>query len=204
MEFVLISYPEFFKSETAIITSLLKQYDFIFHLRKFNANDNEYVEFIMQIPEKFHNKIVIHRDFRKLESYNLGGVHFSSTNRPEKIESSKGKIKSTSCHSIEEVKAIGEEFTHCFLSPVFPSISKQGYDNVLNRKELRKFLEEERNIKIIGLGGINQKRLCELEGYLFDGYAVLGAVWGDNPAIEKNIEYNFRKIYECVKNVHIA
>ncbi len=204
MELILISYAGFFRGETTIVTHLFKQYDFIFHLRKPAVSDTEYVEFLRQIPDKFHHRIVIHRTYNKLEEYVLGGVHFSSTNRSEKPESFDGKILSTSCHSIEEVESLPKEFTHCFLSPVFPSISKQDYDNILDRNQLRSFLQKERKIKVIGLGGINYRRLYDFNGYFFDGYAVLGAIWGSNPGMEKNIENNFRKIYECIMSDHIA
>ncbi len=202
MELILISYPNFFRGETAIVTRLLNEYDFIFHLRKPDVNDIEYIEFIQQIPKKFHHRIVIHRAYNKLENYTLGGVHFSSTNRPESLESFAEKILSTSCHSIGEVETLPKEFTHCFLSPIFPSISKQDYDNVLDRRELRFFLEKERKVKVIGLGGVNHRRLCDFNGCFFDGYALLGAVWGGNPEMGKNIENNFRKIYEWVMSDH--
>ncbi|NJO87931.1 MAG: thiamine phosphate synthase [Chloroflexia bacterium] len=173
-------------------------------MRKPDVNDNEYVEYIRQIPEKFHPKIVIHRAFNRLKDYNLGGVHLSSTNRPEKPESPDGKILSTSCHSFDEVETLPKEYTHCFLSPIFPSISKHDYGNILDRNELREFLEKERKVKVIGLGGVNHRRLHDFKGYFFDGFAVLGAAWGSNPEIEKNIENNFQKIYECVMSDHIV
>lgn len=202
MELVLISYPEFFKGETEIVTRLLENYDFTFHLRKPEVDDVAYTEFLQQIPESLYTKIVIHQAYNLLDISKFKGVHFSSKNGAVNLEIDTQKVLSTSCHTINEVRNLLANFTNCFLSPVFPSISKQGYNNILDKKELIPFLKEERKLKIIGLGGISVGRIKEMIDYQFDGYATLGAVWTNNPESNNRIEHNFERIYECMMNDH--
>ena len=63
------------------------------------------------------------------------------------------------------------------MSPVFDSISKQGYKANFNKEELKKFLKKERKIKIMGLGGVTEDNYSELINLGFDGGAFLGSVW---------------------------
>ncbi|MCB0410386.1 MAG: thiamine phosphate synthase, partial [Flavobacteriales bacterium] len=81
------------------------------------------------------------------------------------------------CHSFEEVEKLDGEKEYCFLSPVFDSISKQGYKAKFDKEELRQFLKKDRKIKVIGLGGVNEENYSELIEMGFDGGAFLGSVW---------------------------
>ena len=204
MKLILISYPVFFKGEDKIVNRLLEKFDFTLHLRKPFASFFEYERFLKKVAPHLHQKIVIHDAYDLIKSYQLKGLHFPKNNRPEKRRYSSQILTSTSCHSTEEFRTIDGQYGYSFLSPVFPSISKQAYNNVLDRESLRLFLQQKRDSKAIALGGIDAEKIKQLANYLFDGYAVLGAVWTNKPKDTQMIENNFKKIYECIMNAPIV
>jgi thiamine-phosphate pyrophosphorylase len=196
MELILISYPDFFKGETDVVSSLLNRYDFTFHLRKPLAKTDDLIDYLNNIPKHLHYKIVLHNDIESFKKFNLKGMHFSTVNR-EKAGFLNNQIhKGTSCHSISEIKCLNTDFDYAFLSPIFPSISKKGYSGNLDKQAIQDFLKEKRQSKVIALGGIDANKIAEIGEYKFDGLAVLGAVWEDNPSENLNeIISNFTEIY---------
>ncbi|MFW6223213.1 MAG: thiamine phosphate synthase [Bacteroidota bacterium] len=198
MELRILSYPKHFNDECKIITSLMERYDFIFHLRKPGASVEVYNQYLKCIPSYLHRRIVLHDAYELKDLYALKGLHFSVKNRSQASDIiCKGK-KSTSCHSIEEVRQLDGVFEDIFLSPVFPGISKQGYKGDLNMEEVKQFLKQGRQSNIIALGGIDQHKIKQLNDCFFDGIAVLGAVWTLNPGNAETIQENIDQIVHNV------
>ncbi len=202
VELRILSYPNYFNNECKIITSLMKRYDFIFHLRKPGASVDMYNTYLKKIPADLHHRIVLHDAYELKDLYALKGLHFSVKNRSQDTDIRFHGRKSTSCHSIEEARHLDGVFEDILLSPVFPSISKQGYKGKLNLEEVKQFLKQGRQSNIIALGGIDQHIINQLNDYLFDGIAVLGAVWTSNPenaeAIQENIDQIVHEICACM------
>lgn len=119
----------------------------LFHLRKPEYTTNELLELWNKLDDDVKKKTVLHQDFKG------------------------------SCHSFEEVEALNGKLPYCFLSPVFDSISKQGYQAKFDKNELKVFLKKKRTIKVIGLGGVTLENYAELMNLGFDGGAFLGSVW---------------------------
>jgi thiamine-phosphate pyrophosphorylase len=191
MKLMLISHPTFFKGEARLVSSLLEIYDITFHLRKPTASRKEYETFLKNIPEPLHGKIMLHDAYDLKKQFALKGLHFSTRNRAL----AKHYIfddKSTSCHSVEESKQMGATFNYHFLSPVFPSISKQGYTGNLDLKAVEGYLQQPRQNLIIALGGVDKEKIHVLRNIGFDGVALLGAVWQNNPADYGSIEKRLR------------
>lgn len=197
MKFNLISYPIFFKGEVEIIIRLLQTFDFTLHLRKPNASAYEYEAILNSIPEYLHSSIVIHNAFELTKKYNLKGIHFSEKYRKSMSRLQTDLIKSTSCHTINELCEIDGKYPYSFISPIFKSDSKPFYYPGLDIQELNRFLNNPRKIKVIALGGINEYNIYELKEMQFDGIAVLGGVWKDKPDDISLVLNNFKKIYNC-------
>ncbi len=180
MQLYLISYPQFFQGESDLVTQILEQYPLVFHLRKPGATVSTYETFLKRIPADLHANIMLHDAFELMLDYKLRGLHFSTSKRKEAMVYP-GVLKSTSCHSLDEVKAVEKNFDACFLSPVFPSISKPGYSGELNLEEVERYLKTPREITVNALGGIDAGHLSTVAQVGFDGAAILGAVWGKKP-----------------------
>lgn len=85
---------------------------------------------------------------------------------------------SRSCHSLEEIRDNLAVCDYLFLSPIFDSISKQGYGAAFDRKELeqaaaRQLLQD----KVYALGGVCAENIGTLLQIGFYGAAVLGDLW---------------------------
>lgn len=205
MQLILLSHPEFFVGETRIVSHLLENDSFTFHLRKPEASFSGYKNFLKEIPECFHKRIVLHDAYELQEEFGLKGLHFSTRKRNMANSIHTEGSKSTSCHSVAEARELDGDFDSAFLSPVFRSISKQNYEGNLDMHEVKVYLQEQRKTKIIALGGISENTMPQLSTFLFDGLAVLGAVWTRTPETNTDsITTNFLKIYQCIHQDPIA
>ena len=98
----------------------------------------------------------------------------------EKLEKSFAGIVPNiiSCHSFEEVVKYKDAYDYLFLSPIFDSISKQGYRSKFSHNELL----NASNLgiidsKVIALGGVTPDKMDYLKSLHFGGIAMMGAVW---------------------------
>lgn len=205
MQLTLISYPLIFKNEIEVLNGLFERHSFVFHLRKPGATKNEIRTYLERIPPVYHQRIVLHSNFELHESFNVKGAHFSTNDRVYNKHEAFNGFKTTSCHSLTEIEEIKNSFNYCFLSPVFPSISKPGYIGHLDLDAVSEYMHMERKCKVIALGGINKSNIEHAMEYGFDGIALLGSVWTNNPELYCNhIHNNLKEITECLPKGHIA
>lgn len=87
-------------------------------------------------------------------------------------------------HSLKELENCKEKYDYAFLSPVFDSISKAGYESHMDLKEVEKVLKN-REDKIIALGGIDEDKIDTVKVLGFSGIALLGAIWKSDNPVEK-------------------
>ena len=87
---------------------------------------------------------------------------------------------SRSAHTVFELKKFQNQAV--YISPVFESISKAGYQNkeLLNELSQARFIPE----NAIALGGVSIDNLEVLKKLGFNKAAVLGAVWKSDDALE--------------------
>ncbi len=184
---IAITTPVCFPGEGKIITSLFEAGLERLHLRKPDAGKETLSAFIDRIPDKYHPRIVIHDHFSLAGEYVLGGIHLNRRN-PDAPGRFAGSI-SRSCHSIQELET-WQSLDYLFLSPIFQSLSKEGYGKGFPWHELEQAAERGViNPKVFALGGIDASRIRQLKGLGFGGVAVLGALWGKQPG-----ESNSREI----------
>lgn len=178
MQIIVVTYPDFFPNEADAIVSLFEAGLSILHLRKPDAAKEEYEHLLQRIPSEYHNRIQLHEYIELADQYNVRGVHLNRRN-PEYNGTKRVKI-SKSCHAIEELNDI-ESFDYVFLSPVFDSISKAGYNSRFSLDTLSLASRQGLiNEKVVALGGINHSNVHSLEQFPFGGFALLGAIWNGN------------------------
>lgn len=180
---IVITRPDFFEGETALVGRLFEHGMARLHLRKPRASRQELAEWIEAISPLFRHRIVLHDHHSLAHDYALGGIHLNSRNPEvplwaERERSERPFTLSRSCHSLAEVQQHGRTLDYMFLSPIYDSISKEGYGAAFSRREL----EEARaagllSDKVYALGGISAERLPELTAMGFQGAAVLGDLW---------------------------
>lgn len=106
----------------------------------------------------------------------VGGIHLNSRNRD--VPQGFGGRISTSCHSLDELRLIADNYDYAFLSPIFDSVSKQGYKSAFTIESLRAGAAQ----GLIGkrtyaLGGVGCDNINIIKQIGFGGVAVLGNVW---------------------------
>ncbi|MFY9151110.1 MAG: thiamine phosphate synthase [Prolixibacteraceae bacterium] len=183
---ILISNPAPVNDEHEIISQIFDEGLEIFHLRKKEYQEDELRAFIETIPEKYREKIVLHSHYYLAAEYGLRGIHVPPIFKGETL----GRTLSVSFHSPEEIQKSELPFDYSFLTPVFDSISKDGYKSRFNPDELRLFLKD-RKEKIIALGGIDEDKIETVRNMGFSGIALLGAIWQNEHPADK-----FKRIKE--------
>lgn len=161
------------------------------HIRKPEAAAKDVESLIKAIPTELHNRLVLHDNFGLSAHFTLHGLHL---NRRNSVLSDgfKGAV-SRSCHTLEEVERHKPTCDYVFLSPIFNSISKQGYASAFTPETLSKakkqgIIDE----KVFALGGITADKIEETKRYGFGGAALLGDVWSRTS--DENFEVYIKNI----------
>lgn len=180
---IAITPVEIFEEEVAFISTILDAgWDYV-HLRHPEASIDEMRLLIGSIDSKYHNRLKLHDNFELVEEYKLGGVHLNRRNSiaPNNFNDSISK----SCHSLDEIEAT-YNFDYITLSPIFDSISKEGYNASFSDEQLKRL---KYNDKAVALGGITPQTATKLNEYEFIGYAVLGYLFSspDITTLEKRL-----------------
>ena len=158
--------------EARWVTSLLDgQWDTV-HLRHPAASLTDMRRLIEAIPQRLHRRLRLHGHFVLGAKFNIGGLHLNRR-CPSAPAFYSGPL-SRSCHSIEEVIA-STDCDYVTLSPIFDSVSKQGYKAAFSPEDLSR-LDDVTAPQTIALGGITPERVPELSRYNFTGFAVKGAI----------------------------
>ena len=176
MKIIVITRPYFFEGEDKYITYLLEQGIYRLHIRKPHASEKEVQALIEKIPQKYYAQVVLHEHPQLVEKYQLQGFHLNSR-CPNLPDGYKGGV-SRSCHSLEEVVLYKDQCDYVFLSPIFDSISKEGYGSTFSEETLQEAYKQGIiDSKVIALGGIKPEHAPYLEANGFGGMAYLGYVW---------------------------
>lgn len=133
MKLILLTMPDFFIEEHQILTALFDEGLELLHLRKPDSESVYLERLLTLIPETYRKRIVLHDHFYLKSEYNLAGIHLNNRN-PLPPQNYKGQV-SRSCHSAEEVLQYKKNYDYLFLSPIFNSISKEGYKS--NFRQMR-------------------------------------------------------------------
>jgi len=87
-------------------------------------------------------------------------------------------------HALEELEACRENYDYAFLSPIFDSISKMGYQGKYSMSDLKVALRK-MNKRIVALGGIDEDKIETVKEAGFSGIALLGAIWQCDKPVDK-------------------
>ena len=176
MNLIILTTPNFLPAEAEALTALLSHGLYRLHLRKPGCTEAELDALIRQLPPAYYPRISLHDHFPLQARYHLGGIHLNNRN-PDVPAGFQGLV-SRSCHTLEEAARYAPLTDYYFLSPIFDSISKQGYHAGFTEQQLRRATEQGIiNEKTIALGGVTADKLPYLASLGFGGAAFLGDIW---------------------------
>ena len=172
---IVITLPYFIEREAERIVQRLANVDLI-HLRKPKCTSNEMEQLIREIPTEYYNRLVLHDHHHLAMKYGLYGIHLNSRN-PLPPEGWKGSV-SRSCHSFEELKEWKERCNYLSLSPIYDSISKQGYMSAFSFEQIKEAVWKGIiDNKVLALGGVTFDKVEEVLSLGFGGAMILGDAW---------------------------
>ena len=194
MKIMVMSPANYLKKEEEIITDLFENGLMTYHLAKPLFGKDRLKEFLKKIPEKFHNRIVIHSHHTLIRKFNLKGLHYSvSEMEPtfrnwwrEKIITSRAKnlIKATSHTKLAALYQKKEmDFDYVFLMPVFDSITGC-YQSGYYEDELKTAIQKSQQ-KIVVLGGVNIHQIEKIMDLGFYGMGLSACLWNKENPIEE-------------------
>ena len=164
------------EEDVAIISGLLDGGVDVVHLRKPDSDIDDCRDLLRHLDSVYLSRIVVHDYVELYSEFSLRGVH-SNRNVPILPSGYVGQ-RSRSCHSLDEVVRYKGECDYLFLSPIFDSISKQGYSSAFSSDMLRQAADDGIiDEKVIALGGVTFDKLPYLRDLNFGGAAMLGALY---------------------------
>lgn len=176
MKIIAITTPNFIECEASVIPHLLQLGVDLVHIRKPSATSEQLALLLNSLPTWCYDQLVVHDCLELANKYNLKGVHLNRRNHtvPDNF---KGSV-SMSCHSLEEVEIKKDMADYVFLSPIFNSISKNGYNSAFNKEELHNAIKQGTiDKKVIALGGVSLANIETVKDLGFGGAALLGDIW---------------------------
>lgn len=175
MLWLVITPPTFFDGEAQFLHRLLAHGVDIVHLRKPGATADDCAKLLDGLSTDDRQRIVIHDFFELARPYGLRGIHLNAR-RCTVPDSWHGHV-SRSCHSLEEVKRYKGACNYVFLSPIFDSVSKQGYASAFTNNTLKQAsCDGIIDNKVVALGGVTPDKINYLRQLNFGGAAMLGCV----------------------------
>lgn len=183
-------------NEIEILNQLFQEGLEYYHFRKPHKDYTAHCDYLNLIDQEYHNRIVVHYHHELINEFNLKGIHFQEQERIDNIDNPGryfknlnlfGKTISSSFHEPKDLEDCYFEFDYHLLSPVFSSLSKEGYAG-------RGFNVTAINKIIIGMGGVTAANLSAFDTLGFNGVGVLGGIWNSNTpiAVFKKMKQHFK------------
>lgn len=183
---VVITAPTALPDEPRLLTGLLAAGLARLHLRKPGWPAARVEALLLALPAQFYSRIVLHGHPALVRQHRLGGLHLTASQRAaarRRPTLLPGQTLSTSFHSLAEIGGHRRRYDYVLLSPIFASISKEGYAGNFTLETVRTFLQKLAGRAgyrphVLALGGIDSQNITSLQPTGFAGAAVLGSVWG--------------------------
>ena len=181
------------EGETEIVKALFDNGLETFHLRKKNASTKQIEEYINAIPRKYWSRIVLHSNYSLAIKYDLKGIHLNRSFKKQKFiywiklfyyRFKKPNLQvSSSFNNLSSLYNDDNNYDYVFLSPVFDSVNKNGYQSSFSQHNLAVALMKSKH-KTMALGGIQTNRFDTIKEMGFAGMVLSEALWNSENSVE--------------------
>ncbi|MCH2231745.1 MAG: thiamine phosphate synthase [Crocinitomicaceae bacterium] len=196
----LIASEQDLNRETEILNELFEEGLCFFQVRKPGKSKEEIRDYLNKIHPKHHKNVVLHQFHELTDEFQVKGIHLQEQKRRDlntELECyvegyrKKGFSISSSFHETDELESCATIFNYHLLSPIFTSISKDGYEG-------RGFNVQNSQKKIVGMGGVNVDTIEQIRDLGFKGIGVLGGVWNTEDPVKafKRIRDKHAEIFQ--------
>ena len=176
MRIIAITTPTVTDEDACLIKGLLDNGVDSVHLRKPDSSIEDCRKLLTKLNKEQRAKIVVHNYHELYFEFSLKGIHINKN--ACSFPKGYNGFKSRSCHSLAEIVRYKKDYDYLFLSPIFDSISKNGYKSAFSHKELQQassngIIDE----KVIALGGVTFNDIPYLKALNFGGVAMIGNLY---------------------------
>jgi thiamine-phosphate pyrophosphorylase len=157
------------------------------HVRKPGWSRAELADYVHAIAPQYRPRLVLHSHYDLAPELGLGGIHLTEAARrapglARLLRGLGGCSVSASLHSLAELQQHRRRYTYVTLSPIFNSISKEGYPSGFDLAEVQAVLHKLAarpgyRPQVVALGGIEAANVARVQQAGFVGAAVLGSIW---------------------------
>jgi len=206
MKLIVISPSQKKDSEIPFLLNMFEQGLPTYHLRKTKFSTRELKNFISEIPEKYHKRIVIHTHHELAMTFNLKGVYISRSHKKRKLRTSmrmawfklrKRKLQvSATFRSIEDILDYDSKYDYVLLSPVFDSLSGN-FQAGFTEHTLKHALKSTK-YKVLARGGASVENIDKAHELGFGGVALHSSIWKTKNPLEE-----FKKVKEKFNELKI-
>jgi thiamine-phosphate pyrophosphorylase len=208
MKLIVITGSKTLADEPSMVTKMFEDGLTTLHLRKPKLTTQEMRDYIEEIPEYFHNRIIIHSHHILAAKYNLKGIHFTSTHLNKKwryfftrmrLRIKFGKLYKTrsykrlsNVHNKEE-----HDFDYFLMGTVFNNLTGELYGGFYEEALVAALKHTQK--KIVARGGVTEKVIQKASNYGFHGIAFSSYIWDSANPCEQ-----FLKVVRSFKDLNIT
>lgn len=194
MKIVVISPKYNLDNEKQVVIRLFEQGVHSFHLNKPLHRYNQLRGYLDAIPKEFHNRIIIHTHHKLIMDYDLQGVHYTRVHLEPTFKNwwqnkrlapyTENMVKTATHRKLSSLYEKSEiDLDYVFLNPVFDPITGKMQSGFY--EEPVKQANKRAGLKIIAQGGIDSRRIEQIEGLGFYGMALNNFLWSREDPVEE-------------------
>jgi thiamine-phosphate pyrophosphorylase len=200
MKLVVITPSVDVPDEQTLVTKMFESGLTTLHLRKPKYSTNQMTEYIKEIPEHFHNRIVIHSHHNLALKFTLKGIHLSRIHLSKnwkywfvrtrlKLKFSK-ILKSRSYSRLQQVYNKEEQsFNYFLIGTMFNNMTGEFYSGFYEEGITAAIKNSGKHL--VARGGTSPKTIAKSAQYGFHGIAFNSYIWSADMPYE-----NFLKVLE--------
>lgn len=185
MKLIIISSSKNRPEDPKIMTELFECGLKLFHLRKPSMSTQDMRKIIEQVPEHFHNRIVIHSHHKLASKFNLRGVHLTGVHRRRKFSTwlrlrllhmkNDSLTVSTSFHKLANIYTNKSEYSYVFLGTIFDRLNGKFHAGYSEHSILA--ITAKCSLPLIARGGTNSEVIAKCAEIGFAGMAFGSTIW---------------------------
>jgi len=191
MKLIVITGSKNLTDEPSMVTKMFEDGLMTLHLRKPKLTTQEMRDYIEEIPDYFHDRIIIHSHHILAAKFNLKGIHFTATHLSRRwkyfftrlrLRIKFGKLVKTrsykrlaNIHNKEE-----HDFDYYLMGTMFNNLTGELYGGFYEEALIAALKNSKKNI--VARGGVTDKVITKCSAYGFDGIAYSSYIWeSENP-----------------------
>lgn len=153
------------------------------HLRKPGWKRADASSFLSELDDRTVRSVVLHDWHELVTEFSVKGLHYTEKSRPRPpLKPQHPWTISSAFHDLQQLYIDYGALDYALLSPIFNSISKEGYEAAFDLDQLTHSIAN-CSIPLVALGGITATNIPQVRQLGFSGAAVLGSVWSSKDPV---------------------